>query len=73
MHEQREGGWGKESALSRLLMLLALTSFSKNNSKRTETNSCTPAKGGKKKLVIHKQLWTKPAAEDRSQGDKGSK
>lgn len=59
-------GRGKESALLHILMLLALTSFSIISSERNETNLPVFRKSiGEKKLVIHKQLWTKPAAEYR--------
>lgn len=59
-------GWGKESALSDILMLLALTSFSIIISERNETNLPVFRKSiGEKKRVIHKPRWTKPAAEYR--------
>lgn len=59
-------GRGKESALLHILMLLALTSFSIISSERNETNLPVFRKSiGEKKLVIHKQLWTKTAAEYR--------
>lgn len=48
------------------LMLLALTSYSNISSQRTETNPSMLCKSiGGKKLVIHKQLWTKLAAKYR--------
>lgn len=48
-------------------MLLALTSLSKISSQRTETNpSMLPKSTEGRKLVIHEQLGTKPAAEYRS-------
>lgn len=48
------------------LMLLALTSFSNISSQRTEIDPSMLRKSiGGKKLVVHKQLWTKPAAEYR--------
>lgn len=55
-----------------ILMLLALTSFSEISSQRTETNPTMLCKStGGKKLVIHRQPWTKPAAEYRGQGNQG--
>lgn len=48
------------------LLLLALTSFSKVSSQGTQTNPSMLHKStGEGKLVIHKQLGTKPVAEDR--------
>lgn len=46
------------------LMLLAFTSFSNISSQRTEIDPSMLRKSiGGKKLVVRKQLWTKPAAE----------
>lgn len=57
-----------------ILMLLALTSSSHVRSQRTESNPPMIRKSaGEKKLVIHKQLWTKPAAEYRVRGIRDSK
>lgn len=59
-------GWARKVLFPDILMLLALTSFSNSSSERTETNPSMLCQSiGEKKLVIHKQLWTKPASECR--------
>lgn len=57
-----------------ILMLLALTSSSNVSSQRTGSNPSMICKSaGEIKLVIHKQLWTKPAAEYRVREIRDSK
>ena len=65
--DEQTGGAGNCDLFK--LMLLALTSLSKISSQRTETNpSMLPKSTEGRKLVIHEQLGTKPAAEYRSGG-----
>lgn len=71
--EQNRAGQGKVLFAGRLL-LLALTSLSKGSSQRTSTNPSMLHKSTREgKLVIHKQLWTKPEAQDRVREMRGRK